>query len=97
MLTSDTDVARGDVLTAPTMRPEISDQFAAQIIWMGEEPLVPGRSYLARIATKTVSIMITALKYRIAPNTGEHLAASTLALNDIGFCSDRYPSRVRSL
>ncbi len=38
--------------SAPTSRPEVSDQFAAHVIWMSEEPLVPGRSYLARIGTK---------------------------------------------
>ena len=49
------------------------DQFAAHIIWMSDEPLMPGRSYLARIATKTVPISITALKYKIvraAQNSG---------------------------
>jgi bifunctional enzyme CysN/CysC len=86
-LTSEIDVARGDVLVTPSAPPEVSDQFAANVIWMGEEPLAPGRSYLARIATKTVPITITTLKYRINPNTREHLAAHTLALNDIGFCN----------
>jgi bifunctional enzyme CysN/CysC len=86
-LTSEIDVARGDVLVTPSAPSEVSDQFAANIIWMGEEPLVPGRSYLARIATKTVPITVTTLKYRIDPNTREHLAAHTLALNDIGFCN----------
>jgi bifunctional enzyme CysN/CysC len=86
-LTSEIDVARGDVLVTPSALSEVSDQFAANVIWMGEEPLVPGRSYLARIATKTVPITSTTLKYRIDPNTREHLAAHTLALNDIGFCN----------
>ena len=86
-LTSEIDVARGDVLVTPSAPSEVSDQFAANVIWMGEEALVPGRSYLARIATKTVPITITTLKYRIDPNTREHLAAHTLALNDIGFCN----------
>jgi bifunctional enzyme CysN/CysC len=86
-LTSEIDVARGDVLVTPSAPSEVSDQFAANVIWMGEEPLVPGRSYLARIATKAVPVTVTTLKYRIDPNTGEHLAAHTLALNDIGFCN----------
>ena len=86
-LADEIDVARGDMLVAPSARPEVSDQFAAHVIWMGEEPLVPGRSYLARIGTKTVPITITTLKYKIDPNTREHLAAHTLALNDIGFCN----------
>ena len=54
---------------------------------MSENPLVPGRSYLARIGTRTVPATITALKYKIDPNTREHLAAHTLGLNDLGFCN----------
>jgi bifunctional enzyme CysN/CysC len=54
---------------------------------MSENPLVPGRSYLTRIGTRTVSATITALKYKIDPNTREHLAAHTLGLNDLAFCN----------
>jgi len=86
-LTDDIDIARGDVLVSPTACPEVSDQFAAHIIWMSEEPLFPGRSYLARIGTKTLPVSITALKYKIDVNTREHLAVHTLGLNDIGFCN----------
>ena len=86
-LADDIDIARGDVLVSPTACPEVTDQFAAHIIWMGEEPLFPGRSYLARIGTKTVPISITTLKHKIDVNNGDHLASHTLALNDIGFCN----------
>ena len=81
------DVARGDLLAAPQARPDVSDQFAAHLIWMDEHELIPGRSYLARIGTRTTPIVITAIKYRIDVNTREHLAANTLALNDIGMCN----------
>jgi bifunctional enzyme CysN/CysC len=54
---------------------------------MDSEPLMPGRSYLARLATKTTPITVTAIKYRIDPNTREHLATATLGLNDIAFCN----------
>jgi bifunctional enzyme CysN/CysC len=87
MLADDIDIARGDVLASPTARPEVSDQFAAHVIWMSEEPLMPGRSYLLRIGTKTVAGSITALKHKIDVNTREHLAAHTLGLNDIAFCN----------
>jgi bifunctional enzyme CysN/CysC len=48
---------------------------------------MPGRSYLLRIGTKTVSASVTTLKYKIDVNTREHLAAHTLGLNDIAFCN----------
>ena len=86
-LADEIDIARGDVLAAPRSRPEISDQFAAHIIWMSEEALLPGRSYLARIGTKTTPISITAIKHRIDVNTRQHLAATTLNLNDIAWCN----------
>jgi bifunctional enzyme CysN/CysC len=86
-LTDEVDVARGDVLVDPTKRPEVSDQFAAHLIWMSEDKMVPGRSYLARIGTKTTPITVTAIKYKIDVNTREHLAANTLGLNDIAFCN----------
>jgi bifunctional enzyme CysN/CysC len=86
-LATEVDLARGDILVRPSSRPEVSDQFAAHIIWMSEHPLVPGRSYLARIGTRTVPTTITTLKYKIDPNTREHLAAHALGLNDLAFCN----------
>ncbi|MCP3391899.1 sulfate adenylyltransferase subunit CysN [Bradyrhizobium sp. CCGB12] len=87
VLAHEIDIARGDLLVSPASRPEVSDQFAAHIIWMSDQPLMPGRSYLARIGTKTTPISVTGIKYKIDVNTREHLAAPTLGLNDIGFCN----------
>lgn len=84
---SDIDVARGDLLADPREPPEFVDQFAAHLIWMSDSPLVPGRSYLLKIGTRTVPATVTALKHRIDVNTLAHLADRTLALNEIGFCN----------
>jgi bifunctional enzyme CysN/CysC len=86
-LTDEVDIARGDMLVVPTSRPEVSDQFAAHVIWMSEQALVPGRSYLARIGTRTTAVTVTGIKYKIDVNTREHLATHTLGLNDIGVCN----------
>jgi bifunctional enzyme CysN/CysC len=86
-LADELDITRGDVLVPPTARPEVSEQFAAHIIWMDQQPLFHGRSYLIRIGTKIVPASITNIKYKIDVNTREHLAAQTLGLNDIGFCN----------
>jgi bifunctional enzyme CysN/CysC len=86
-LTDDIDIARGDMLIGPDLRPEVSDQFAAHVIWMSEQALVPGRSYLARIGTRTTAITVTGIKYKIDVNSREHLATHTLGLNDIGVCN----------
>jgi bifunctional enzyme CysN/CysC len=86
-LADELDVARGDLLVKAASRPEVSDQFAAHLIWMSDEPLMPGRSYLARIGPKTSPLSVTGIKYKVDVNTGQHLAATTLALNDIAFCN----------
>ena len=46
------DIARGDILCDPKNRPEVSDQFAAHLIWMSGDKLLPGRSYLMKVGHK---------------------------------------------
>ncbi|HEV3372461.1 MAG TPA: adenylyl-sulfate kinase, partial [Xanthobacteraceae bacterium] len=86
-LDSEIDIARGDLLADPHDPPECVDQFAAYVIWFSEQPLVPGRSYLLKIGTRTVPGTITSLKHRINVETLAHLADKTLGLNEIGFCN----------
>ena len=81
------DVSRGDLLVDPKAPAEFADQFAAHLVWMKEETLVPGRSYWLRIGTRTVSATVTALKHRINVDSGAHVAARTLDINEIGFCN----------
>ena len=87
-LEDEIDIVRGDILAKPTERAEVADQFAAHLIWMDQDPLVPARNYIVRLGTQTVtSTSVTAIKYRIDVNTREHLAAATLGLNEIAFCN----------
>ena len=86
-LKDEVDVARGDLLVPPTARPEVADQFAAHLLWMTDEPLLPGRSYLMRIGSQYSPVKVTTLKHKIDVDTLEHLAGRTLALNEIGFCN----------
>ncbi len=86
-LASEIDIARGDLLADPHDPPECVDQFAAHVIWLSEQPMVPGRSYLLKIGTRTVPATITTLKHRINTDTLAHLADKTLGLNEIGFCN----------
>ncbi|VTZ48433.1 Sulfate adenylyltransferase subunit 1 / Adenylyl-sulfate kinase [Methylocella tundrae] len=85
-LTDELDIARGDVLSDPKNRPEVSDQFAAHLIWMSEEKLLPGRSYLLKSGAKTAPVTIRELKHRLDVNTLGEMAARTLSLNEVGFC-----------
>jgi bifunctional enzyme CysN/CysC len=87
VLSDDLDVARGDVLARADARPEVVDQFAAHLLWLSEDAMLPGRSYLMRIGTKYVPARVTTLKHKVDVNTLEHIAAKTLALNEIGLCN----------
>ena len=78
------DVSRGDLLVNADSPANVADQFQAILIWMHEESLLPGRSYLMKIGTLTVGATVTSLKYKVSVNTLDHLAAKTLELNEIG-------------
>lgn len=86
-LEDEIDVSRGDVLTKIDQRPETTDQFQAHVIWMHDQPLLPGRPYLIKTTNKTVAGEVTDLKYKVNVNSHEHEAGKTLALNEVGVCN----------
>jgi bifunctional enzyme CysN/CysC len=86
-LTDEVDVSRGDVLATSESPPAVADQFQSTIIWMHDEPMLPGRPYLIKLGSRTVTGSITAPKYKVNVNTLEHLAAKQLELNEIGVCN----------
>jgi bifunctional enzyme CysN/CysC len=86
-LEDEIDLSRGDVISAAAAPAEVADQFQATIIWMDDEPMLPGRPYLLKLGTRTVSANIAEPKYKINVNTMEHLAAKRLGLNEIGVCT----------
>ena len=86
-LSPDVDVSRGDLIAAAEAPPEVADQFEAHLVWMSERPLLPGRSYWLKLGTTTVPARISDLRHKVNVDTGEHLAAQTLCLNDIGLCT----------
>jgi bifunctional enzyme CysN/CysC len=86
-LKDEIDVSRGDVLVKAEYPSGVADQFQATIIWMHEEPMLPGRPYLLKIGAKTVTASIAQPKYKVNVNTMEHLAAKQLELNEIGICN----------
>jgi bifunctional enzyme CysN/CysC len=86
-LADEIDVSRGDVLSTIDGPPGVADQFDVTIIWMADEPMLPGRPYWMKIGTKVVTATITEPKYKVNVNTLEHLAAKKLDLNEIGVCN----------
>lgn len=87
VLADEIDASRGDVIAAAAARPDVADQFAAHLIWMSEDALLPGRSYLLKIGTRTVTASVTEIKHKINVNTFERVAAKTLELNEIAFAN----------
>jgi bifunctional enzyme CysN/CysC len=83
-LADEIDVSRGDVLSAADSPVGVADAFEATIIWMHEQPMLPGRTYLLKLATQTVPATIAPLKHKVDVNTLEHVAARKLELNEIG-------------
>lgn len=83
-LADEVDCSRGDVLASADAPPQSADQFEATIVWMADEQMLPGRPYLMKLATQTVSATVQAPKYQVNINTMAQLAAKTLDLNAIG-------------
>ena len=83
------DCSRGDLLAAAEAPAQVADQFEAAIIWMADEPLLPGRQYLLKLGTQTLAATVHEPKYKYAIDTMEELAARTLALNEIGVANVR--------
>jgi len=83
-LADEIDVSRGDILVAADDPVAVAGQFEATAVWMDDEALPPGRSYLLKIGARMVGASVTEIKHRVNVNTLEHLAAKKLELNEIG-------------
>jgi bifunctional enzyme CysN/CysC len=77
------DVSRGDLITAAADPAGLADQFEAHLIWMHDDPLLPGRPYLIKLGSATSSCTVTHIKYGVNVNTLERTPATTLKVNDI--------------
>ena len=86
-LEDEIDSSRGDMLVRPGNVPKVDQRFEAMVVWMHEEPLVPGRQYLFKQTSKVVPGAVSTLRYRVDINTLHRQPAPTLALNEIGRCS----------
>ncbi|UQZ91361.1 adenylyl-sulfate kinase (plasmid) [Deltaproteobacteria bacterium Smac51] len=84
-LTEDLDISRGEFLVAPENRPEVSDHLAAEVIWLNEPPLVPGRTYIYRLGPMEGRATITELSARLDLNTMAEVPAKQLNPNDVGW------------
>ncbi|HEX8080700.1 MAG TPA: sulfate adenylyltransferase subunit CysN [Jatrophihabitans sp.] len=86
-LTEEVDVSRGDVLSAATEPAGVADQFEADVVWMSEHEMLPGRRYLIKLGTRTAGAVFSRPKYRVNVDNLDRMAATTLGLNDIAVCA----------
>ena len=82
-LEDEVDVSRGDVICGSNDPPQIADQFQVELIWMSNEPLLPGRQYLLRLHQQEVNAQVTRIRFKEEIGTGKHLAAERIEMNEI--------------
>jgi len=86
-LDDEIDVSRGDMIVRPGNVPRVEQKFEATLVWMSEEPMIPGKSYWFKQTSKLTPGAISTLRYQIDVNTLHRKDAPTLALNEIGRCA----------
>jgi bifunctional enzyme CysN/CysC len=85
-LTDEIDVSRGDSIVHTGNVPQVANKCEAMIVWMDEDPLVPGKQYLVKQTNKVTPGTIASLRYRVNVNTLHREESPTLKLNEIGRC-----------
>lgn len=86
-LKDEIDVSRGDIISTTETPASSANQFESTIVWMNEEPLLPGRQYVLKCGTSTSTATITDIKHEINVDTLEQIAAKKLEINNIGNCN----------
>jgi bifunctional enzyme CysN/CysC len=82
-LQEERDISRGDVLVAADSPIEQAEQFHAHVVWVGEQPLLPGRPYWLKLHHRTVGAVVSSLRHVVDVDTGAHLSAREVAMNGI--------------
>ncbi len=86
-LEDEIDISRGDTLATPEIPPYHADRLEAKIVWLHEDPLLPGRSYLLKAGSSTAPAQVAELKFKVNVNTLQQEAGKSLRLNEVGVCS----------
>jgi len=85
-LDKEVDVSRGCVITKDTNLASYQE-LTASILWMDDEQLTAGKDYLVKLGTKTISGIVSEIKYAVDVNTGDHIPADSLTKNGIAVCT----------
>ena len=93
-LTTETeiDISRGDIIVPAGNVPTVSLKFDADIVWMVDEPLVPGKQYIVKHCSKEITGCVSTIRYRFDVNTAKRVSSPTIGLNEIGRCEMKLTS-----
>ena len=86
-LSDSLQIPDGCVLAESGHPPQTADQFAVKLMWQSVDALLPGRPYLFKTINRVIGGSITDLKYRVNPQTDEHIATKTLHQGELGICN----------
>ncbi|HEX8625636.1 MAG TPA: sulfate adenylyltransferase subunit CysN [Allosphingosinicella sp.] len=96
-LTDEVDCSRGEVIASSTSPPQVVDGLVANLVWMSDEPLAPGRSYWLKIGATIVSATVSRVEHIVQVDSGRPAEARLLALNDIGRCEIKLDREVAAI
>ena len=85
-LEDEIDLSRGEMLVqtgSETTLPHIGNRFRAMVVWMHEDPLIPGRTYIAKHTTRTVRATVKELRFKVDVGTLDHVPSESLAMNEV--------------
>ncbi len=86
-LEDEIDISRGDLLATTETKPHYIDRFEAKLVWLQEEALLPGRSYLIKAGSTTTPAQVDAVNYKVNVNNLQQEPGKTLELNEVGICT----------
>lgn len=84
-LDREVDVSRGCVLTTSNDI-EVADMFTAQILWMDDTNLVPGKNYLVKVGTKIIPGTVVSIQHKVDINTGQYILTDHIVKNELATC-----------
>ena len=85
-LADEIDISRGDLLCLADAPAQVAARFVTTLVWMTDQPLVPGRGYFMKLGTRNVTVQVTNIRYRLDIDRHEQLPADQLGLNEIAVC-----------
>jgi len=85
-LNDEIDISRGDLIVLENAQVETTNHLLADVVWMTEQPLQPGRDYDIKIAGKKTVGHVETIRHQYDINNLSSHSAAELPLNGIGLC-----------